>query len=218
MSKTVTSLSDPIYSHLLQAIMSGQIRPGARLTESHIATRFGVSRTPVRDALRKLREDGLIDLTPHHVRISSYSPSAVRDIGILRLSLDSMAIKLSLLYGNQLDFLALLDIAKACEQAMLDGDQSQRRALDCDFHRKLAEISGNHLLFQMQNTLNLRVNFILLSHMDAVVNANIHVQQHFEIVDALMQHDEVRALQLISLHLRSFYNLDPQYPPHFFNN
>lgn len=216
MSKSAVSLSNPIYNHLLQAIMSGDIQPGERLTESRIATRFGVSRTPVRDALRRLREDGLIDLTPHHIQVSSYSPSAVRDIGILRLSLDSMAIKLSLLYGSQSDFLSLQEIAKACEQAMLAGNQPQRRALDCNFHRRLAEISGNRLLFQMQDALNLRVNFILLSHTDAVVNENIHIQQHFDLVDALMQHDEERALQLISLHLRSFYNLDPQYPPHFF--
>lgn len=218
MSKLSVSLSAPIYDNLLQAIMAGYYYPGERLTESHIADRFGVSRTPVREALHRLSEDGLVELTPHHAQIATYSPSAVRDIGILRLALDSMAVKLSLLYGSHSDFLSLLDIAKACEQAALDENQSLHRALDCQFHLKLAEISRNKLIYQMQNTLNLRVNFILLFQKDVVVNDCIHIQQHFEIIEALMQHDEKRALHLISVHLRSFYNLDPQYPLNFFKS
>lgn len=218
MSKLSVSLNIPIYDSLLQAIMAGYYYPGERLIESHIANRFGVSRTPVREALHRLSEDGLVDLAPHHAQISSYSSSAVQDIGMLRLALDSMAIKLSLLYGSHSDFLSLLDIAKACEQAMQDENQSLRRALDCHFHLKLAEISRNRLIYQLQKNLHLRVNFILLFQKDVVINDFIHIQQHFEIVEALMRHDEKRALHLISIHLRSFYNLDPQYPLNFFKS
>ena len=217
MPKVKESLSQPTYEYLLRQIMSGELKPGERIPETRVASAFGISRTPVRDALRHLESDGLVDLQPHrYAQVAQYSTETVRDIGTLRISLDGMAVKLALLYGSRSDFLRLRSIAEQCRQAMLAQNDALRRTYDCDFHKTLAEISGNHLLLQFQEELYLRVNFTLLYHKDAVVNERAHVQQHFDIVDALMEHDEPRALSLIYAHLRSFYDLDAAYPADFF--
>lgn len=219
MPKSKASLSQPAYDYLLDLIMTRKLQPGDRIPETKVAEAFHISRTPVRDAMRRLASDGLIDLQPHRfAQVAAYSAEAVRDIGILRISLDSMAIKLAMLYGNQSEFMQLRQIAERCEQGMLSGDDAMRRTADCDFHLALARISGNGLLLQFQTELYLRINFILLYQRDAVINKQRHIRQHFELVEALCRHDEPRALAIISDHLCSFYDLRSQFPDDFFHS
>lgn len=218
MTKTKTCLSGPVYNFLLEQIMSGQYKPGERIPETKVAEVFGISRTPVRDAMRRLASDGLIDLQPHRfAQVAKYSSDTIRDIGMLRISLDSMAIKLAMLYGNQSEFMELRKIAETCETGMLTGDDAMRRTADCDFHLGLARISGNRLLLQFQTELYLRVNFVLLHQPNIVVNKQRHIRQHYEIVDALAAHDEQGALRIITDHLFSFYDLSAKVSDGFFH-
>ncbi|MCQ5130083.1 GntR family transcriptional regulator [Butyricicoccus faecihominis] len=218
MPKTNTCLSGPVYDYLLEQIMSGQYKPGERIPETKVAAVFGISRTPVRDAMRRLASDGLIDLQPHRfAQVAKYTSDTIRDIGMLRISLDSMAIKLAMLYGNQSEFMELRGIAETCEQGMLTNNDALRRTADCDFHLALARISGNRLLLQFQTELYLRVNFVLLQQPNIVVNKQRHIRQHFQIVDALAAHDEEGALRIITEHLFSFYDLSAKVPERFFH-
>lgn len=219
MSKSKSSLSQPIYEHLLHLIMTRQLAPGEHIPETAVAESFGVSRTPVRDAMRQLAGSGLIEIHPHRfAQVAELRPEAVRDIGMLRISLDSLAVKLAMLYGSHSDFMRLERIAARCAEGSQTNDDQLRRTADCDFHLELARISGNDLLLRFQQELYLRVNFILLYREDQVVNEQAHITQHFELVRALSDHDERAALRLISEHLCSFYNLTAQYPTAVFTS
>ena len=208
-----------IYEQILELIMSGQLKSGERIPESRLAEKFQVSRPPVHAALQELAKDGLVTLFPNSsARVACYSVQELHDIGTLRLSLDSMSVRLAMLYGSRADFLALQKCAENCERGMQLGDDRLRREADCDFHLLLAQISRNHLLYAFQSELYKRVNFILLTHQNAVINRTAHIQEHFALIKAITNHNQEQAHSIITHHLISFYGLEEQYPPGFFNN
>lgn len=217
MGKSSDGLRYPAYSHILDMIMSRQLMPGDKIPEVKIAQEFGISRTPVRDAMRQLANEGLIQIYPNRfAKVAEYGESSIRDIGVLRIALDSMAIKLSAMFGSQADFLKLRQIAQDCHDAMAAGDQNRRWSCDSDFHMELANISGNELLVKFQKELYMRVRFILMHHSSHLEDEEGHLRQHFEIVDALSEHDERTAMAVVEDHLTSFYNLKEKFPPQFF--
>lgn len=217
MAKSSIGLSIPVYNHILQLIMTKQLLPNDRIPETKIAQDFNISRTPVRDAMRQLANEGLLEIYPNrYAQVKEYSPESITEIGVLRVALDTLSIKLAALYGSKADFLHLADIAKQCEDAYTKNDSVRKKQLDCDFHLALSEISNNELLIKYQKELYLRVQYIMVCHPNTVDNEVLHIQQHHQIADALMNNDEPKALSIIVNHLTSFYNLKEKYPDDFF--
>lgn len=205
-----------VYEQILERIMNGEFAVGERIPESRLAAMLGVSRSPVHTALLQLAQDGLVTMSPNSsAHIACYSAQDLQDIGTLRLSLDDMAVRLAMLHGSRSDFLALKKLAEDCEQGMRTGNDRLRRNADCDFHLLLVKISRNHLLLNFQTELYKRVNFILLTHQDVVNNCTTHIQEHFDLIDAMSRHDIVLAHTIITHHLASFYNLEKHYPSGF---
>lgn len=218
MSKNSVGLSEPAYRYILDLIMTRQLMPGDRIPETRIAQEFNISRTPVRDAMRQLSNAGLIEIFPNRfAQVRVYSIEEVEDIGVLRVALDSLAIKLACHFGSRADFIELAKIAEDCSAAFARGDDAERRALDSAFHMELARIAKNQLLIKYSKELYLRVQFILLHHPNPVEDENNHLHQHIEIAEALMQHDEKTACRIITDHLTSFYGLRNRYPENFFD-
>lgn len=219
MSVASNGLKQPAYEYISEMILTKQLMPGDRIPELKIAKEFGISRTPVRDAMRLLANEGLITIYPNRfAKVAEYSADAIRDIGVLRIALDSMAVKLAILYGSQADFLNLRQIAQNCLEALQAGNHSLRRRYDSDFHMELAKISRNELLMKFQKELYIRVQFIILHHPNPVDDEKRSLNQHFAIVDALRDHDEQTAMAIIVDHLTSFYDLKNKFPDNFFNN
>jgi len=217
MAKNSVGLSEPVYKHILQLIMTQELLPGERIPETMIAQSFKISRTPVRDAMRQLANDGLIDIFPNrYAQVKKYSKDSIMEIGTLRVALDSLSVKLASLFGSRADFLHLEDLARQCEDAYKRKDSVLKKQLDCDFHLALAEISQNELLIKYQKELYLRVQYIMVCYPNTVDNEKLHIKQHYEIVETLFNHDAPDASIAVD-HLISFYNLKDQYPVGFFN-
>ncbi len=217
MPKSNKMLSQTAYQYILDLIMTKQLLPKDKVPETKVAQEFQISRTPVRDAMQQLANEGLLEIFPNrYVQVKEYSPSEITDIGTLRLALDTMSIKLASLFGSRADFMKLDEIATQCEEAYKANNQTLKRELDCKFHMYLSEITGNELLIKFQKELYLRIQYILLCYPNTVEHEEEHIQQHHMIADALINNDPVRALQLIVEHLTSFYNLGSKYPEDFF--
>jgi DNA-binding GntR family transcriptional regulator len=218
MAKSSKGLGQPTYQYLFDMIMSGQLKPGERIPELKISQEFGISRTPVRDAMRQLANEGLIEIYPNRfAKVAEYDFDNIRNIGVMRIALDSMAIKLAALFGSQADFLKLRQIAVACNEAAKAGAYAKRLQFDSDFHMELAAISKNDLLYKFHKELYARVQFIILHHPNPVENESRHLRQHVEIADALLRHDPEEARALITDHLTSFYRLHEGFPDGFFS-
>lgn len=217
MAKPNTMLRETAYQYILDLIMTQQLLPNDKVPESSVAKKFEISRTPVRDAMQQLANEGLLEIFPNrYVKVKAYSMDDVMEIGVLRLSMDTMSVKLASLFGSRADFMKLDEIATQCEEAFLNQDLSLKRDLDCKFHMALAEITGNKLLIKFQKELYLRIQYIMLCYPNTIEREKEHLQQHHEIAEALIHNDTDLALKLIVDHLTSFYNLSSKYPTNFF--
>lgn len=217
MSKSANGVTHPAYEHLLEMILNRQLMPGDRIPEVKISQELGISRTPVRDAMRRLANEGLIEIYPNRfAKVAEYSEESIRDIGVLRIALDTMAIRLAAMFSSQADCLRLKDTAQKCFDAMKEGNKRLRWLYDSEFHMELATMSRNELLVKFQKELYLRVRYIMLHHPNPVENERRHLRQHLELADALMDRDEKSAQEIIVDHLTSFYNLRGRFPDTFF--
>lgn len=217
MKSNSKGLSDKVYNHLLDLIFSNQLQPGDKIAEAKIASEFNMSRTPIREAMRKLQVQGLINIYPNrHAEVASFSKKEVQDIGTLRISLDILSIKLAALYGSKADFLGLREIADQCLEAYHNNDGYLRRKLDSDFHMELCRISKNNLLYNLQKDLSLKIQFILLHNDFKIENEDKHLKQHQQIISCILDNDIEQALLVTIQHLSEFYQLDLNDPEQFF--
>ncbi len=220
MKSKQNSLVEDTYDHILKMIMNKELIPGEKISELKIAEDLGISRSPVRESIRRLANDGLIIIYPNRfAELACFSDEEVKEIGMMRLVMDVAAIKLALLYGSQADFLNLRQIAKECHAALISKDDRNRIRLDCDFHLLLAKIGKNNLLVKFHNELYLRVQFTILHHSSKQADLYTeHINQHLEIAEALIEHNEETAIELIKSHIISFYDLDETYHHKFLDN
>lgn len=202
-------LGQQVYEYILDLIMSRQLTPGEKISESEIAGKYGISRTPVRDALRRLQNEGVITLFPNRfAQVTEYEDHDIREVGYMRLALDKMAARLALRYGSRNDFDRLEGIADACFDAYRSGDYRRRFELDAKFHSTLSHISQNKLLTKFQNEINIRVQFILTFYRASFENDESHLNQHKEIAQALKAHNEPLLMNLVQDHLIKFYDIE----------
>ena len=132
MAKTNTLLRQTAYEYILDLIMTQQLLPNDRVSEAAVAQKFQISRTPVRDAMQQLANEGLLEIFPNRfVQVKEYSGDDITDIGSLRLAMDILSVKLASLFGSRADFMKLDDMASECEEAARGGDLKLRRELDC---------------------------------------------------------------------------------------
>lgn len=219
MSKSSVGLMEQAHDYILSLIMTKQLTAGQRIPEVKIAEQFSISRTPVRDAMRQLANEGLIEIYPNRfAEVKQYTEREIREIGTLRVAFDTTAVRLAALYGSRADFLRLLDIAEKCAAALQQGDESAQLQYDCDFHLELARIAGNALLVKFQKELYLRVQYIMLTHPNYVADQLRHAREHFEIAEALIDSKEDVATNMIVTHLTESYGLKDYYPAGFFDS
>src|SRR5262245_40469846 len=139
-------LSDQVYNHLLDKIVARELSPGHALHEVELAQRLGVSRTPIREALARLVEDGLVEIQPNRRSlVRRLGPDDMRHIYQVREALEGMAAELACgrFEPEELDALEqMADRAQFNQQR----DRAADRQFDRDLHRLIAERSGNPIL------------------------------------------------------------------------
>ncbi|MET0780953.1 MAG: GntR family transcriptional regulator [Microbacterium sp.] len=192
------ALVDDIAAKIRSRIMSGEIPIGAQLRQAELANDFGVSRTPIREALRQLQTGGLIDVVPNRgavVRVPS--PWEVREAYTVRAELEALAAVLSVGNASQDD----VERLRAANQAMYDRsiverDEANGSALGSRrendiFHSTIAELSGNSRLArsidEINETFPRNVSAQLLVNDSRHREENFH--EHSRIIDALERGD-----------------------------
>lgn len=145
------SASNLAYLRLKAVILDNLLPPGSQRLESELATELELSRTPVREALVRLEQDGLVEITPRHgIRVRPISPADMREIYDVLNSLEPTAAELLALRGLPASSLApLADACAAMEAALGSGDRRAWAAADEAFHLGLAELCGNRRLAGM---------------------------------------------------------------------
>ncbi|WP_446897648.1 GntR family transcriptional regulator [Clostridium sp. LBM24168] len=211
MSIKNSSLAELAYNYLKKMILNGKIKCGERILEANIATILNISRTPVREAIRRLSSEGIVNVCKNrYSEVITFSKRDIIDLGIMRLTYDTLAVQLAIQNGSNKDFSELLSLATACEKALVMKDHIRQINYDMIFHLKLVEIGGNSLLIDAQHNLQLKTHLLFV---DQYVNHQIvpdyvsSFKEHKSIVDALFSRDVEKSISACTNHLTNYYGL-----------
>ncbi len=145
------NLSDIAYEQIKDMILHLDVKPGEKIPEERIVKFVAGSRTPVREALRRLSSEGLVRFYPRRFsQVAFYDDEAVCEIGLLRLSLDCLAANLAVTKITDEDIKKLEQLALRCQMGVESGNVYDRVYYDTCFHLYIAEISKNRFLIQEQ--------------------------------------------------------------------
>jgi len=210
-NKVVLSKSDQTYTHIKNLILTAALKPGQRIYEDELATMLHASRTPVRDALRRLSNDGLITIYPkRYTEVTVFSPEAARTLGIVRISQDILAGRLAIYYGSDADFSQLQSLAEKCEALESAGDLCGRISADNAFHLKITEIGKNSLLMKYQQELYLRLHLLQIQYAASWDDTPQRLDHHQNLIHALSHRDEAAYIATIKRRYQEIFNLDPK--------
>ncbi|CAH0991502.1 HTH-type transcriptional repressor RspR [Sinobacterium norvegicum] len=191
---------DDIYQELKEQILRFQIPPGARLTETQTAQKFGVSRTPIRQALQHLETDGLLVIRPKQgCFVRDIDLESMRHYFHLREYLEQMAVRTAC--QNMTDH-ALQSLAQQWQPNTLALHNTDN-LLEQDerFHLQLARGGGNQVLPRYLRELNGHIRLIRYALIQQDPHPDDLAEEHFNIVQALLERDEDMACRRMSRHI-----------------
>lgn len=210
-SPATLSKSEQTYEQMKNMILNAVLKPGQRISEDDIAQRLQTSRTPVRDAMRRLANDGLITIYPkRYAEVTFFSKQDIRMIGTLRMNQDILSERLALYYGSDADFDQLIPLAERCEEYNKKGDLYGRIFADMTFHLKITEIGRNELLLKYQRELYMRLHLMQIQYAAAWDDTKERVDHHTKIIESLMKRDEKSLIETSTSRLQRLYDLDPK--------
>ena len=194
-------VSERIYHAVREEIMRCEIVPGTALDAASIAARYAVSKTPVRDAMRKLAAEGLVIILPRSgYRVAPITFQAVHEILDLRAAIGPHAAQQAARYATSADVAALREIVREYATPLDVGAMQQvaRR-----FHVTIARCSRNNRLVALSETLFDELERLLRFAIDFSVKVEQHSDEHTALVDAIEAGDGERAAAIEAAHIRS---------------
>lgn len=147
-------LRELVYEELRNLILSGEIKPGTRMMEIELADSMGVSRTPIREAIRKLEKEGLVTIEPRKgAYVSTISMNDIVNILQIRGTLEGLAAMLAATRIKEIELMKLKEASQAFDRAVEEGNTKDMISNDTLFHHIIVEASGNDLLIKMVTDL-----------------------------------------------------------------
>lgn len=195
-------LSEEAYDVVRAAILGGRLPPGARIVEADIARQMSISRSPVREAVRKLEQEGLVEYVPRHGTIVvGLSRDDVADAYQLRAHLEGYGARLAATRASAANIARLLELVERMRACGVAEDLDGLVAADVEFHREVCRASGSPRLVRAWETLNparwtlisgLRVNDMSLEQI---------AERHWPIVAALESRHSQTAESIVRTHI-----------------
>lgn len=196
-------LREKVYERLKRQLLTGRIKPGMRMMEIELAKDLGVSRTPVREAIRQLEKEGLVRITPGRgTYASEVSVEDIINTLTVREDLDALAAELAAEHMNQAEEKKLLELTDKYAKAIKKGDMDTMIHADEAFHRRIAKISGNKTLAALAKTVQDKVQRFRYLYYEDLKNYQNMPAEHREIIDALMSGDKKIARRVTDAHVK----------------
>jgi DNA-binding GntR family transcriptional regulator len=145
-------LAERAAGHIREAIIHGRLEPGQRLVESQLAKQWGVSRAPLREAMRLLTAEGLVALSPHRgATVSPVSPQELQDLFAVREMFESLAARIAAVQRPRADLDRMRQLVAEMDASVARHDLARYYALALEFHDVLVQGSGNAVLVRLYN-------------------------------------------------------------------
>ncbi|MDD3925657.1 MAG: GntR family transcriptional regulator [bacterium] len=192
-----------IYEIITEQILTGKLAPGTRLTEEDVARQLGVSRTPVREAMKSLAKDELVELLPRKgMYVKKLELHDVAEIYDIRAVLEELAVTLATPRIPEAVIDALKAGAETSREKMTSECKEESHAFDRELHRCIAEHSGNRRLAATIESLGNMVNFFRTT---VIARADEQIMQaleeHMVIIEAMAVRDTAAAAKAMKEHI-----------------
>lgn len=200
-------LRELVFESLREAIISGQLRPGERMMEIQLAEEMGVSRTPVREAIRKLELEGLVVMIPRKgAYVAGLSMKDIADVFEIRGALEGLAAQLAAerITENELEEMERY-LVKISEEIEI-GDINRVVETDTDFHTLLYKASRNNRLVQIISNLREQIQRFRTTSLSYPGRMKIALEEHRKIVEAISARDVELARNLAQEHIENAEN------------
>ena len=205
------TLADTAYELLLEKIYNYELPDEDKIVEQQLIEMLGIGRTPVREAIRRLASDGILDLTPGtFAKVHNFTDKEKQDVGLIRLAIDTVAAPLVVLNGSNRDFQDLMAITTKCQEAYDNNDIMGRIKLDYQFHNTLVAISGNNELSKIQDQLTTRGILMQIQSYRTKGDSFCHLTGHLDIIRCLNERDTSGCIAAMQKHLAHSYASTPE--------
>lgn len=195
-------LRDVVFNTLRQAILTGELKPGERLMEIHLANRLGVSRTPIREAIRKLELEGLVTMIPRRgAEVAQITEKSMSDVLEVRRAMDALCAELACDRISE-EELAKLEVAcENFEKATKTKDVKKIAQADVELHDIILQATGNQRLIQLINNLSEQMYRYRFEYIKDFSQHETLVEEHKMIYESLMSRDKERASEAAKVHI-----------------
>ena len=196
-------LRDVVFNTLRQAILKGELKPGERLMEIQLANKLGVSRTPVREAIRKLELEGLVLMIPRKgAEVAEITRQDMEDVLEVRTALEELAVKDACDHITDAQLSELKKASSEFKKALLEGKDLVTCAdADMHFHNVILSATNNRRLIQMLNNLSEQMYRYRMEYLKDERTHKTLIDEHDAIRRALKKHDKTKSGAAIRVHI-----------------
>lgn len=199
---TFLPLRDVVFNTLRQAILTGELKPGERLMEIHLADRLGVSRTPIREAIHKLEREGLVTIIPRRgAEVAQITEKSMNDVLEVRRALDALCVELAC---DRITEEGLENLKNACdnfEQCVKTKDSKKIAQADVALHDIIVQATGNQRLIQLVNNLSEQMYRYRFEYIKDSSQHKTLVEEHRIIYQSIMAKDKETAAAAARTHI-----------------
>ena len=197
-----TPLRDVVFNTLRQAIIKGDLKPGERLLEIQLADKLGVSRTPVREALRKLELEGLVTMVPRRgTTVLGITKKHLKDVLEIRSALEELALELACRRITPEQYEELVRLEALLEEKQDSDNAFELSDIDEKFHEQIYQATNNPRLIQLLANLREQMYRFRLEYMKAKDKRPRLIQEHQQIIKALKNKDSKAGRKAIYDHI-----------------
>ena len=197
--KDLKPVQKDAYTLILEAIDTGIYRPGDRLVESELAERFGVSRTPIREALQRLETQSLLTRDGRSLIVASLDHNQLSELYVVRAELEGLAARLAARHATAEEARVLRDMVEA-DQALLGNPKGLARA-NRRFHKQIHLASHNRFLVQQLDLVHRSMALLATTSLAAEGRGEDALQEHDAIVSAIEARDGEAASEALRTHI-----------------
>lgn len=195
-------LRDVVFRTLRKSILTGELKPGERLMEIHLANKLGVSRTPIREAIRMLELEGLVIMIPRRgAQVAQITEKNLRDVLEVRRAMDALAVELACerITPEEVDRLKA-----ACEHfatVTKSRDANKIARADVSYHDIILQASRNDRLMQLISNFSQQMYRYRLEYIKEEGSCEGLVEEHRMIYEAIREKDKLKGAALMKAHI-----------------
>ena len=195
-------LRDVVFNTLRQAILRGELKPGERLMEIQLANKLGVSRTPIREAIRKLELEGLVLMIPRKgAEVAEITEKSIRDVLEVRRALEELAVQLVCEKITEEEIEELKAAAREFENVLKDGDITKIAEADVRFHDVIYMATDNQKLIQLLNNLREQMYRFRVEYLKREEVRPQLLAEHEEIIATIERREKDTATKVVCEHI-----------------